>query len=357
MQTLETLDVLGHRYERNASASESMQRMGAICRALARQHRVAGQQAIVVASSTLLEHVVTGQSPVEDGHLGAVLAWIDPPPGRDVREIAKACSIEPASGVLANYPGKQDDDLVERLRKERKQYHGRPRVRNIEQRIRDVLVNAVNREWALLSKARRAFWLLPLDQADFDECIAASKNRLMNPLGHSHHDTKYVRPRAKYMMELEDAQTNLTEARELFDGVLRAEAAQKGRTVEGVVVAVEQVRPNFKPCRITLSTDQRDLRIRTDERVRLVEASTVTGQVVSITFDEITGGSTIVIDVKDGVRAVRGCHSIGCRMQWLRCLSFPVYLKNRALSTVAEPWMLSDSAVPPSKPAFPTVGW
>src|SRR5262249_23269272 len=74
---LTLLEMLGHRYRTNEMATTEVQRMGGQCRVLADEANYPGQQVVAVASRLLAEHVRTGQSGVEDHHLGALLAWLD----------------------------------------------------------------------------------------------------------------------------------------------------------------------------------------------------------------------------------------------------------------------------------------
>lgn len=75
--TLEALDVLGHRYWRNQTAPAEVVRMGEICRIIAREATIPGQQLVADATALLQEHVITGMAPIEEGHLDAILAWMD----------------------------------------------------------------------------------------------------------------------------------------------------------------------------------------------------------------------------------------------------------------------------------------
>ncbi len=97
---LEILDLLGHRYRTNKGASPRLRRMGWQCRALAEEAAYNGQQVVAVATDLLVQHVATGQSPVEDRHLGALLAWIDPLAGIDPAAEAGRRALTPAAGML-----------------------------------------------------------------------------------------------------------------------------------------------------------------------------------------------------------------------------------------------------------------
>src|SRR5919112_1212434 len=68
---LTVLDLLGYRYQSNRHASEELRTMGRQCRALCEEATFPGQQVLAVASTLLMDHIITGQSAVEDQHLGA----------------------------------------------------------------------------------------------------------------------------------------------------------------------------------------------------------------------------------------------------------------------------------------------
>src|SRR5262249_47764931 len=149
--TLEALDVLGHRYWRNQSAPDAIRRMGEICRIVAHEHAFPGQQTIADAAGILREHVSTGLTPIEEGHLNAVLAWVDPAVRQPLEESRERIRV-PASGVLPNTPDQPLDDRVDRLRREAKGALGGRRVA-LQREIALILSNAVLREWRLMVEA------------------------------------------------------------------------------------------------------------------------------------------------------------------------------------------------------------
>ncbi|GAU68050.1 hypothetical protein SSP35_06_01340 [Streptomyces sp. NBRC 110611] len=63
--------------------------------------RVPGSGLLLSVTDLLTRHWATGQSALEDQHLGALLAWIDPPPGRSGQEAAaRAESARDEAGQL-----------------------------------------------------------------------------------------------------------------------------------------------------------------------------------------------------------------------------------------------------------------
>lgn len=342
---LETLDVLGHRYERNRSASPDLQQMGKICRLIARESRHEGQQAVAIASEVLLSHVATGQSPAEDAHLGALLAWINPPQGRTAAEAAQERALDPAAGILANRPGRRDDERVEVLRREWKRAHG-DRREHLENTIRRILDAAATDEWALLQEAHAAFWALPLRPGQLQECDEGSKERMTWGIANGPTQPRNPVPRIREMTALEHSQSSAQRARLLGDPVLRAEARTRGRAILGAVARVEQPRYNFNPCWMTLLVPQRELRFRRDDAVVLV-GSTVTARVDSVTYDPTTGGSLVRLEITKGVRSIQGA-ALGKELEWIPHSAFPYQLKLKQLRTTSTPWMLDPEAPMPA---------
>lgn len=353
-QTLETLDVLGHRYERNTSASDALRRMGTLCRIISREYRHQGQQVVAIAGALLLDHVATGQSPAEDAHLGALLAWLDPPVEGSAAELAARRAIEPASGVLANHPARRDDERVEMLRHEWKKSSSARRA-SLEVAIRKVLERAALDEWSLLTNARAAFWGLDLKAGSLSACAAASKARLMYALGVGAVVPRNAVPRIREMIALEDSQEIMEDARLIADPVLRASARRKGRVLSGRIARVEQSAPGRNPCTLTVATAQRDLRFRRDDEISAI-GTKIVGKLLDVVYDERTGGSFVRVLVKSGVRDERATLVVGSELEWIRHNGFPLLMKLKALGGLTAPWMLSEEGVAPHLPATPSSG-
>lgn len=158
--TLEALDVLGHRYANNQSAPAEVRRMGQICRIIAHEARIPGQQLIANATALLQVHCITGLAPIEERHLDAILAWLDSAVIDPLTEARNRIRL-PASGILPNTPDHPIDDRIDRLRNEAKAASG-ARRRTLEAQIRSTLRDWVLREWDRLTRGRRGFLSLGL---------------------------------------------------------------------------------------------------------------------------------------------------------------------------------------------------
>ncbi|PWI45405.1 hypothetical protein [Streptomyces sp. ICBB 8177] len=75
--------------------------------------RVPGSALLVAMTDLLTRHWATGQSGLEDQHLGALLGWIDPPPGMTGREAAtRAQVVRNERGLLVSPPAGPATDPV-----------------------------------------------------------------------------------------------------------------------------------------------------------------------------------------------------------------------------------------------------
>lgn len=82
MGALGHLDTLADRLR--FTDEPDIRRLGELWTYAGERSPVAGQQALISASSALRLHYATGQQEAEDEHLLALLTWIDPPRGRDI---------------------------------------------------------------------------------------------------------------------------------------------------------------------------------------------------------------------------------------------------------------------------------
>jgi hypothetical protein len=343
--TLKTLDVLGHRYEHNKTASPSLQRMGQLCRIFAREARHDGQQAVAVACDLLNRHIATGQAPAEDAHLGAVLAWVNPSSLDDTVEISQARAREPATGILANYPGRKDDEQVEMLRRAWKKAPRSARSSH-ERRIRSILASAAAQEWALLDEAWRAFWSLGLRTASIEECTTDSLNRTLRAIEYGTRVPKNLGARTRDLEEREHSRKQLLQMQLKHDAVIRANARARGRCLMGVIVSVNQPRPRCSPCNLVVFTEQRELRLRADDNIFALETNIV-GRVRTVTANG--RGSIVTLEIKKGFRSIENLVAAGGLREWLQFDSFPLFLKLKTLKDLPAPWMLSEGVAAPAR--------
>lgn len=339
--TLEALDVLGHRYWRNQNASNEIMRMGEICRIVAHEATFPGQQTVADAAALLRGHVVTGLAPIEEGHLGAMLAWLDPVTSDPLAEARNRIRL-PASGVLPNTPDYPLDDRVDFLRKKRKGATGHF-LAALEKEIESILRRWVLREWQLLVEARRAFWQLDLSQVGLDELVKDSRGRIGNALEYGHFPARRPDKLAVLLAQMEAGLEKAELASLKSDPVVRDHAVRSGEVVRGAVSEVRQSRRKFKPCDIDVSSDQSVIRLRIDDKIGIV-GTPIRGIVRAISATS-TGGTKVSIEITDGVRQT-DVLSVDSRVDVMR--EGYGFVNHRAFGLVSQrrPWVFFDDGVP-----------
>ncbi|MEO8287114.1 MAG: hypothetical protein ABI670_11845 [Chloroflexota bacterium] len=112
--TRQCLSLLAQRYSTNRNASEIIRTLGLLCSALVSDSEHARAQSLITAVPLLNEHVRTGQSPLQDASLGAILAWVSPAGGADVDPWVEADqqALKPSAAMLC----RTDDHRLEQQR-------------------------------------------------------------------------------------------------------------------------------------------------------------------------------------------------------------------------------------------------
>lgn len=315
---LAVLDLLGHRYQSNRHVTESLRAMGRQCRALCEEATFPGQQVVAVASTLLMEHVVTGQSAVEDQHLRALLAWVDPPPEVDPITESQRRALVPAASLL----NKEADEEVERLRRFARQCEGSSEVEGIHGRICALLEEGVMREWSLLDEARAAFWKLGLKPAPL--------RRTLQLTGESHEHLRYFlryganlpsRPHSLSLrLDTYEYAAALIEERDTSaDERVRERLRGTGRVVTIRVEAIDQPNAGRHPCTLTLTTDQPVRRIRPGTKLKSIDDQ-ILGRIIGQTESEYAGRHRIVFRLMKGVR--KGRPHVGQELELVDTIPF-----------------------------------
>lgn len=347
---LEALDILGHRYWKNTNAPEEVKRMGEVCRIIAHEATFPGQQVVVDATALLKDHVITGLTPIEEGHLGALLAWLDPSVQDPLTEGRDRIKF-PISGVLPNTPDCAADDRIDFLRKRAK--GASPRLRAVlEKEIQDILCRWVRQEWQHLIKARDAFAQLQLPAQSLEKLIEDSKRRIHYALTNGHFPARRPDRLAEHLAEMEAALQKVEIAGLESDGYLRAQAVRAGVVVTGAVTRVQQIKPKFRPCTISVDSDQNVIRLRADDKVRIIGSSVV--GIVRGMSSTPNGGIQVHIEIDAGFRQT-DVLSIGARVELIR--DGYGYVPTRPLSLInqRQPWTFYGDAaplLPTIKPTF-----
>ncbi len=240
---LTLIDLLGWRYRTNQQASDRLRRMGWQCRALAEEAAYAGQQVVAIAGDLLTEHVVTGQLPIKDFHLDALLAWLENLGGGDPAQEADRRALIPAAAMLE----RRIDDRVEHLRRIAKS--GGPSSSAARAEIERLLREGALREWDLLIRGRSAFWALGLPtMPGIGDMVDVSRDRITYALSHDLSPPTNPHSLSRLLDRHERATEAVEAANMVGDRYVRELARQDGRAVRGHVVRIDQPQPNRHPC-------------------------------------------------------------------------------------------------------------
>lgn len=74
---------------------DDIKRLGSLWTYAGERSPIAGQQALISATTALRAHYATGQQEAEDEHLGSLLTWIEPPAGRDIFAAVATAEAQP----------------------------------------------------------------------------------------------------------------------------------------------------------------------------------------------------------------------------------------------------------------------
>jgi hypothetical protein len=277
--SLACLALEGQRSRRNPKLTSARQLLGICCHALDRISQLPGQQVVAVATTVLATHLATGQSPEEDPHLAARLAWDDPAPGSIPAQVAAEGRLLPGPSLLLV----REDERIEQLRGGvLKGTAGPGELLEIEQ----ILTQAAKQAWVLLEHAHRVYSGLPLlPLPGIDELEAASYRELawllrFNPAFGIHLGAT----RAEFQKrEFWRARLENLEAR--GDAVVRELLRLEGRVVAATTLRVWAPKKRGQGWRILIRTSQKLLRIRRGTRL-----STADGR-VEATVEAMRGQS------------------------------------------------------------------
>ena len=287
------LAIEGQRSRTNAHCSPLRQQLGVYLHALARIEPLAGQQIIAIATEVLAAHLVTGQSPTEDAHLGARLLWDE---GCSPAHVATQRLYHPGPSLLTVAQDERIETLRARLR------NGRGSARDRDE-ITKILTRSAGASWEMLVRAWTVFCRLPLPRLPgLEQLEADSQKELDRLLGGSPGFTRHlgracaeVEKREAWLSRLEDL-----EAR--GDPICREILRREGRVIAATLLRVRLPQKKRQPTRILLHTAQPVLRIRPATRLTTGDARVV--GIVEI-IRHRPGGAYLLLRVTSGARAAR----------------------------------------------------
>ncbi|MFI5960456.1 hypothetical protein [Cryptosporangium sp. NPDC051539] len=234
----------------------------------------AGSDLLVAATSALSAHWATGQSAVEDEHLGSLLAWIQPPDGQSGADAADA-----AEDPLENPPAGPSTDpgfdntvlarLVERYQRSGSDEAERAQVeRLIREQLRTQLVGAWTHTWTaidLLAQQPPGGHVADRWSRELAQFTRTADWIAQGTTAQPKRDSAVVA--ARHLHQLEEAQANYDAERALDDPLVMAESRLAGEAFVGEVIKT------FPSRRVGKSKRPRII-VETDDPVRLLEGET-----------------------------------------------------------------------------------
>jgi hypothetical protein len=317
--------------------------MGWFCHALVEESSFPGQQVVAIAAEQLLVHVVTGQSPIEDRQLRALLAWIEPSPGVDPVERAAQMALIPAAAMLE----RRIDDQVERLRKVAK--GNTSEAQDARLRIEALLRRSAEAEWDLLVRAREAFWRLGLPFVGHPDLIVESQRRFQFALQQDLNPPSRPHSLSKLLDEQEYAKSLTEEVFIRADRLIREKERHSGHVMSAEVVGINQPRPNFTPCTLTLRIEQEVVRVRLGTHMQTING-VIAGRVSGLREDLNSGARLVELAVTKGVRSRP---ALGSNSEWIgSVLQDFRYRKSLVYSTmkVEDSPLVYGDQLPPASP-------
>lgn len=259
-----------------------------------------GSSALIATTRALTAHWATGQSAVEDMHLPALMAWIDPPDGVRAAEMARRAE-DPIE-----YPpaGPATDPLFDRevLAPAIDQY-GKAKTsaaeRNATTRLETALRSQMEPTWRLVWRAIELLRTLPAGE----HVAGRWRDDVRSTARHYAYVAEGGRPQpkrdnavnaARRLNRLEHDKANYDAQRAFDDPLVMAEHRLLGDAFAGVVTAVEPSPLGNRKLRPRIT-------VRTEDRVRLGVGAKVTdrnaarGQVATILEVVQTPEDTVIV--------------------------------------------------------------
>ncbi|MEV4256346.1 hypothetical protein AB0J52_24560 [Spirillospora sp. NPDC049652] len=271
-----------------------------------------GSSLLLALTETLRLHWATGQSSLEDGNLGALMGWIDPPEGMDGPAAAARAEdpvVCPPAGPATDPTF--DNEVLAPAIAAYDESGGEPRA---EERIRAAVASQLIPTWDLAWRALDLLRALPEGAS-----VPRRWERDRDSFTYFHREFAESPPQAKLddavraarrLHDLERSQESYEAQRAFDDPLVMAEQRLAGQAFGGVVTETDPTRLDESGKRPKLRPH---VRIRTADPVRLDEGATVVnaarpglkGRIVEIdgrdVLLELTGGMGRKLTAEPGV--------------------------------------------------------
>lgn len=341
---------------------------------LVQRATVPGNQTLLAATEVLGLHFATGQQPAEDIHLGAFLAWIDPPAGQPL-EVAVAAAEATPTGVLAQ-PDTDNDELagpVAAWNAARRRDAAPADLDALARPVGTVLRTVVTPIFGAIGAAIDAVERLGLPElASLDGRVAGEERTFEGFMAYLERpDHRFALrdqplPAALGLLEREAAAADLAAELALEDPLCRAQAASAGAALTATLAGHQQTtEPSTGPTgrrsrrqvhTVTLRTTEADGRLRPGDTFRWIDNPGLVVQVEDFTTDA-AGGLRVAARITGGfIRP--GVPAVGTVLELVAAVPerwrFPAKrAKVRARLASGLPWPHDPAQAPPAASGRP----
>ncbi len=355
------LDLLAERLRYNRENAR-VKRFGELLSYATDRYPIAGQQALLTATTALRAHWATGQQPAEDEHLGALLTWIEPPAGSPIlTAVADAERVPMGFKTDPDFDRDVLEPLVEAFNAARRS-GSTERLPALEARIQTALEPVAR---AIYDATQRAIALLqgaglpPLpDLAAIEQREIAAFDSFMRSRDAGYGLALRDGPRAAAFKfaERENAVETTAAALIMGDRVARARARLAGDVVRGRVENPIRIRtaPRQFEYRFDLVTTQSTLHVRVRDELAWADDPRLMVEVAAVRREGTT--TRLSLRMTAGTRAP-GLPANGASLELVPGIPNWKWL-GRTRSQMSKrlgvtPWTHTDGPVPqsPARPA------
>jgi hypothetical protein len=300
------LDALGER--RTTPDYPSVALLGRHAYWLTDRFCYAGQQVMLSAVNALSAHIATGQSPFEDQHLGALLAWVEPPPDQ-IPEAAARLAEEIPAGVNTDVELDYElEPLLAELAELRREGRDAARETEIADAVREALKPMALRIYGLIERA-----ILALERQDLEIASRMDDLRQDDYRSFSFYMTRDFIPlrpspreAARLLAEREDAVDKAARAFVQEDVIEKAVAQVSGDVLHGIVTDAVYGNRAGSIHELEITTSQAVSALRIGDHVRVDAPTTIELQLIAQGSPDAAGERQLRFRVGRGKMSLEG---------------------------------------------------
>ncbi|RWH76942.1 MAG: hypothetical protein EOQ86_20225 [Mesorhizobium sp.] len=267
------LDTLADRLRFTDDAQ--VKRLGELWTYAGERSPVAGQQALISATTALRAHYATGQQDTEDEHLGALLTWIEPPAGRDILAAVAMAEDQPMGAKTdPRFDTEELQPAVALFNKARQEGDVRAqafhagRIQQMLETVIRPIYTATQRAMAILDQPR---WKenTALEALGAQEAADFARFMQNRDAGYRLPYNDSAKAAAFKIVARERTVDNVEAAFIRHDRAARERGAESGRVLRGTIVERDKVKlaPYKFETRMVLSTPQDSLHLRAGDEI------------------------------------------------------------------------------------------